>query len=123
MPLPPRAFNVRTAYSPPLRPGGKGCPTSAAFRAGDRRGHLCTAAERPCRKGASAALPGRVAAERQRRGGDSSGSSGAAEPERSAAERAPPPSAGRAGGTMITSAGEGAARGRAVRRGFAESGP
>lgn len=34
-----------------------------------------------------------------------------------------PPSAGRAGGTMITSAGEGAARGSAARRCFAESGP
>jgi len=73
---------------------------------------------RPCRKGASAALPGRAAAERQRRGADFGGGSGAAEPERSAAERAPAPSAGRAGGTMITSAGEGASAGPCCPPGF-----
>lgn len=76
-----------------------------------------------CRKGPFAALPGRAAAERQRCGSRAAAAPPAPHLGRSGPDRSPPPSAGRAGGTMITSAGERAARGSAGRRGFAESGP
>lgn len=107
-------------------PGGQSCPASCLAvspppRSGDRYGHLPRQQRGPAGRG-----PWRhFRAGRRRSGSGAAGTpdGGGGGTTAPGPERTPPPSAGRAGGTMITSAGEGAARGSAARRCFAESGP
>lgn len=93
-------------------------------RAGDRHGHLSRE-----QRGSAGRGPSRHFRAGRRWSGSGAartpggGGTTAPGPERAGPDRTPPPSAGPPGGTMITSAGEGAARSSVARRGFAESGP